>query len=325
MKVSSQLVVRFTTGCNVAVLAAENQGKCVCMAISLTQRLDMLVDNLQSLVICNDSSGVGKMFECLKIASYNTGVKVSSYSSADNSVRFEPASHVIIIVYPLLERLINTHDISQLTRIGVYNLIVPPVQFNKVIRSLKQCQVTKLPSELKYFIATNPHNDAGSYILKLVNVLMRSKCSFTYYGSNQHNDLTLIPHEAEITQVLSYSETHLRKNLLASVTRLSPLPNRFDKYLIPLATSGNNFTILSEGQMEEKLLQSLSLLALIKVEPSTQVPQVVIVVPNEQLGKDLQELSTDIGRLDGIISCIITSKSSREATRYIQICIGWYV
>eukprot|EP00800_Vazella_pourtalesii_P017353 TRINITY_DN5255_c0_g2_i1.p1 TRINITY_DN5255_c0_g2~~TRINITY_DN5255_c0_g2_i1.p1 ORF type:complete len:509 (+),score=80.13 TRINITY_DN5255_c0_g2_i1:2-1528(+) len=323
LKVSSSLALRFLTGYNVAVLAAENQGKCVCMAISLALGLDMLVDNLQSLVVCNDSSGVEKMFECLKISSYNTGVKVSSYPSADNFIRFEPVSHVIIIVYPLLERLLNTHDISQLTRIGVYNLIIPPVQFNKVIHSFKQLQSVKPPSEVKYFFATNPHYEAGSFILKMVNVLMRSKCSFTYYGNIQESELTLIPHETETEtkQVLSYTEAHLRLNLLASVTRWSPSPNRFDKYLIPLAASGYNFTILSD-LMEERLLQSLALLALIKVEPSLQVPQVVVVVPNEQIAKDLLELSTDMGRLDGTISCIITDTTNREDTRYTEICIG---
>ena len=77
--------------------------------------------------------------------------------------------------------------------------------------------------------------------------------------------------------------------------------------------------------MEERLLQSLALLALIKVEPSLQVPQVVVVVPNEQIAKDLLELSTDMGRLDGTISCIITDTTNREDTRYTEICIGWYV
>ena len=327
LKVSSSLALRFLTGNNVVVLAAENHGKCVCLAISLVLDLDVIRDNLQSLVICNDSNGVDKMFECLKIASYNTGVKVSSYPSADNFVGFEPASQVIVIVYPLLERLLNSHNISQLTRIGVYNLIVPPVppfQFNTVIDCLKQYQGTKLPSDVRYFFATNPHNDAGSFILRMVNVLMRSKCMFTYYGNCQDSDLTLIPHDTNTTQVLSY-EAHLRPNVLASITRWSRLPNRFDKYLIPLAASGNNFTILSELSMEDAFLQSLALLVLIKVEPSTLVPQVVIVVPNEQLAKDLLELCNDMGRLDGIMSCIITNKSNREDTRNTQICIGWYV
>ncbi|KAI6653705.1 hypothetical protein LOD99_3209 [Oopsacas minuta] len=323
LRVTCEIALRYLEGSNVAVLAGENQGKCACMSVALTNGLNMLTDNVQSLIICNDVSGVDKIFECMKIICDNTGLKVTPYQTADKLRSFHAGSQIIVLEYSLLEMLLKKCDISQLTRIGVYNVATEPNTFNELIKTLKRIQSVKLQEEFKYFIATNPHNEVGSYILKMVNTLMNSKCYFTYYGREQENCLILVPHEAESTQIHTDARMLLRPSLLACINRKKQIPNHFDKYLIPLRASCNNFTILSQHIEEGLLQQSLALLTMIKVEPSSHLTQVVIIVPNELQAKDFLELCGDMGQGEGIKVSMVNSKTTKEDIRYSHICIGW--
>ena len=319
----SEPVLRYLEGTNVALLAAEDFGKCACLAVALTHGLNILTENTQSVVICNDVNGMQKIFECLDTVAFNTGMKVAQYDSVEKLISLKQDPHVVVILYSMVEQYVSKCEISYLTRIGIYNITTDPNSYSEFISNLKGIRRGKL-NEIKFFFATNPHNEAGSYILKLVNTLMNSKCSFAYYGKDQANHLTLIPHDTENYQVHNETQMLLRPRLLASLTsnRIN-IPNYFDKYLIPLKASCNNFTILSNHMEEALLQQSLALIALSKVEPTSHVTQVVIVVPNEQQAKDFQELCGDLGNLEKIKTSMVNSKTSKEDIRYSQICIGW--
>ena len=321
-RLASEPVLRYLEGTNVVLLAGEDFGKCACIAVALTHGLNVLTDSMQSLVICNDMTGMQKMFECLETVTFNTGLKVASYESVEKLFTSKQDSHIVVIIYTMMEQYMNKCDISQLTRIGIYNLTTDPTSYNEFIFNLKRSRC--LLDQIKFFFATNPHNEAGSYILKLVNTVMTSRCSFAYYGKDQANHLTLIPHDTESLQIHTESQMLLRPRLLASVTsNLTDFPNHFDRYLLPLKASCSNFTILSNHMEEALLQQSLALIALMKVEPTSHLTQVVILVPNEQQAKDFQELCGAMGNLEEIKTSMVNSKTSKEDIRYSHICIGW--
>ena len=320
---SCEPVLRYLEGTNVALLAGENMGKCACMSVALTHGLNILSDNVQSLVICSDMTGMQKMCECLETITYTTGLKVASYESVEKIIYLKEQPHIVVIMYTIVEHYISKCDISQLTRIGIYNLTTDPSSYNEFIFKLKRSRCCN-SEEIRFFFATSPHHEAGSYILKLVNTLMTSKCSFSYFGKDQENYLTLIPHDTERLEIRTESQMLLRPRLLASITRNSAdIPNHFDRYLLPLRASCNNFTILSNHMEEALLQQSLALIAMIKVEPTSHLTQVVIIVPNEQQAKDFQELCADMGSLENIKTSMVNSKTSKEDIRYSHICIGW--
>ena len=321
MKFSCEPVLRFLEGNNVVLLAGEDQGKCALTSVALTNGLNVLTDNLQSLVICQDAKGAHKIFQCLENLSDNTGLKVSCYDSPEKFKSVRTEAHIIVLIHSLLGELFTQYNTTQLTRIGLYNLITDLNTYYEIVRILKLHMSGKL-NELKFFFATNPHNEAGTFILKLINTLMVSKCIFSYYGKDQETCLTLLPHDVESNQIRNESDADIRPHLLASLTRTRTFPNLFDKFLIPLGASCNNFTILSNHMEEELLLQSLALIAMNKVEPSTATTQVAIVVPNEQQAKDFLELC-ELGQVAGVKSLMVNGKTIKEEMRYTHICIGW--
>ena len=321
LRFSCESVLRFLEGNNVVLLAGEDQGKCALVSVALTNGLNIMTNDLQSLVICQDAKGAQKIFQCLEILSNNTGLKVSCYDSPEKFRSVRTEAHIIVLIHTLIGEFFTQYDTTQLTRIGLYNLITDLNTYYEVVRILKLNMSGKL-SELKFFFATTAHNEVGTFILKLINTLMVSKCIFSFYGKDQETCLTLLPHDVESNQIQNGSDADIRPHLLASLTRARTFPNLFDKFLIPLGASCNNFTIISTRMEEELLLQSLALIAMNKVEPSTATTQVAIVVPNEQQAKDFLELC-ELGQVAGVKSLMVNGKTIKEEMRYTHMCIGW--